>query len=79
MFRKFFVAAFIFIISQAVLAQKAKPTQTPLPVVRPQTLSEKFKTKQKISAAKSGFTRKISTRDEITRFAATSRFAPPAR
>jgi beta-lactamase class A len=42
MFRKFFVAAFIFVISQTVLAQKAKPIQKPLPAVQAQNLDGKI-------------------------------------
>lgn len=42
MFRKILAAAFIFVISQAVLAQRVKPAQTPLPAVQAQTLNEKI-------------------------------------
>jgi beta-lactamase class A len=47
MFKKFFVAIFLMVISQAVWAQKAKPTSTPLPVVQAQSLDEKIQNELK--------------------------------
>jgi len=47
MFKKIFVAAFLLIISQAVWAQKAKPTPMPSPVIQQQTLDEKVQNELK--------------------------------
>jgi beta-lactamase class A len=42
MFRKILVTAFILLISQAVLAQKIKPIQTPSPAIQSLSLDEKI-------------------------------------
>ncbi len=47
MFRKFFVTALFLLISQAVLAQKTKPTQTPPSAVQPQSLDDKIQSETK--------------------------------
>ncbi|HLM60547.1 MAG TPA: serine hydrolase [Pyrinomonadaceae bacterium] len=47
MIKSIFVAAFLLLISQTVLAQKAKPMPTPAPFVQAQTLDDKIQSELK--------------------------------